>query len=162
MCTVLEVNISRTATVRVSDSRFASQVNYYSNIVPQRPDLNRGPWEELEAKNRDLVRRYGSVWIMTGPLYEADMAPLPNCDEPHRVPSGFWKIVAIQDGAALHVAAFIMEQSTVRKSPAIDHLTTVDEVERRSGLDFFWQLPDGEENALEAAKDLAWARSWAN
>jgi len=143
-------------------SRFASQVNYYSNIVPQRPDLNRGPWEALEEKTRDLVRKYDSAWVMCGPLYEAPMPPLPNADEPHRVPSGFWKIVAVQEGATLHVAAFVMEQTTARKSPAIDHLTTVDEVERRSGLDFFWQLPDAEENAMETVKDLAWAQSWAN
>jgi endonuclease G len=55
-----------------------------------------------------------------------------------------------------------MEQTAARKSPAINHLTTVDEVERRSGLDFFWQLPDAEEDAMEAAKDLAWAQSWVN
>jgi hypothetical protein len=36
------------------------------------------------------------------------------------------------------------------------------EVERRSRLDFFWQLPDTEEDALEAAKDLAWAQGWVN
>ncbi len=143
-------------------SRFASEVNYYSNIVPQRPDLNRGPWEELEAKTRGLVRKYGSVWIMAGPLYEADMPPLPNCDEPHKVPSGFWKIVAVQGGGMLHVAAFIMGQDTARKSPAIDHLTTVDEIERRSGLNFFWQLPDAEENAMEAASNTTWAGSWVN
>jgi endonuclease G len=85
------------------------------------------------------------------------MPPLPNCDEPHKVPSGFWKIVAVPDGGILRVAAFIMEQNATRKSPAIDHLATVDEVERRSGLDFFWQ-PDPEEDALEAMKDLAWRR----
>jgi endonuclease G len=110
----------------------------------------------------DLVRKYGSAWIMTGPLYEAPMPPLPNCDEPHKVPSGFWKIVAVQGGASLHIASFIMEQGATRKSSGIDYLTTVDEVERRSGLDFFWQLPDTEEDALEAAKDLAWAQSWVN
>jgi hypothetical protein len=42
------------------------------------------------------------------------------------------------------------------------YLTTVDEVERRSGLDFFRQLPDTEEDPMEAAKDLAWAQSWVN
>ncbi len=41
-------------------------------------------------------------------------------------------------------------------------MTTVDEVERRSSLGFFWQLPDPEEDALEVAKDSAWAQSWAN
>ena len=73
------------------------------------------------------------------------MAPLPNYDEHHRVASGFWKVVAVHDGTALHVVAFTMEQVTTRKSRAIDHLTTVDEVERHSGLNFFWQLPDAEE-----------------
>jgi endonuclease G len=143
-------------------SRFASQVNYYSNIVPQRPDLNRGPWQELEAGTRELVRRYGKVWVMCGPLYEAPMPPLPNCDESHRIPSGFWKIVAVPDGKILRVAAFIMEQTTARASKVIDHLTTVDEVERHSGLDFFWQLPDAQENTLESAKDLTWVQTWAN
>ncbi len=99
---------------------------------------------------------------MTGPLYEAPMPPLPKCDEPHIVPSGFWKIVAVQEGGTLQVAAFIMEQSTARKSAAIDHLTTVDEVERWSGLDFFWQLPDAEEDTTEAVKNLAWVQSWVN
>ena len=55
-----------------------------------------------------------------------------------------------------------MAQNTARTSPVIDHLTTVDEVERRSGLDFFWELPDMLENALEAATNLAWAQNWAN
>jgi len=38
----------------------------------------------------------------------------------------------------------------------------VDEVERRSELDFFWELPDTQEDALEAATNLAWAQSWVN
>lgn len=44
----------------------------------------------------------------------------------------------------------------------IDHLETLDDVEQRTGLDFFWQLPDAEENALEAVKNLSWAHSWLN
>lgn len=56
-------------------SRFASQVNYYSNIVPQHPDLNRGPWEELEAKTKadSLVTRD-----------EALVAPLARAAFPQR------------------------------------------------------------------------------
>jgi hypothetical protein len=44
----------------------------------------------------------------------------------------------------------------------IDPLTIVDEIEQRSGLDFLWQLPDAEENAMEAGNDLAWAQGWVN
>jgi hypothetical protein len=44
----------------------------------------------------------------------------------------------------------------------IDHLVTADTVEQRSGLDFFWQLPDADENAMEAANNTTWASSWVN
>jgi len=44
------------------------------------------------------------------------------------------------DLGILHIAAFIMEQ--------------------RTGLDFFWELPDAQEEALEAAADAAWALTW--
>ena len=58
-------------------SKYVAQVNFYSNIEPQKADLNEGPWERLESTVGDLVRRYGSAWIMTGPLYENEMPPLP-------------------------------------------------------------------------------------
>jgi endonuclease G, mitochondrial len=143
-------------------SRFASQVNFYSNIVPQKTDMNQGPWQRLEDKERDLVRKYGAAWVMTGPLYESPMPPLPNCDEPHQVPSGFWRIVAVNDLGTLRVAAFIFEQGTARKAPVMDHLVTVDAVEQRSGLNFFWQIPGADENAMEAADNAPWAGSWVN
>ena len=56
----------------------------------------------------------------------------------------------------------VMEQNAARKSPAIGNRTTVDEVERHSGFDFFWQLPDVEEDAMEVVKNRAWAQSWVN
>lgn len=99
---------------------------------------------------------------MPDPLYEAPMPPLSKCDEPHKVPSGFWKVVAVEDAGTLRVTAFVRGQGAARTSPVIDHLTTVDEVERRSGLDLFWQLPDADEAAMEAVKNLAWAQGWCN
>lgn len=124
----------------VKGSRFASQVNYYSNITPQRPNLNQGPWRELEDKVRDLVEKYQQVWVMTDPLYERPMPPLPHSDEAHTVPSGYWKIIAIEDSGTLRVAGFIMDQQTDRDSPVIDHLVIIDEIESRSNLDFFWKV----------------------
>ena len=87
---------------------------------------------------------------------------LPGCDEFHSVPSGFWKIVAVDDLGTLRIAAFIMDQDTARNSRVIDHLESVDTVQRRSGLDFFWQLPDAEQDVLEAGGNAALALTWAN
>lgn len=149
-------------------SRFASQVNFYSNIEPQRSALNEGPWKNLEDKVRDLVRRYGRVWVMSGPLYERDMPPLRQAHRPHKVPSAFWMIIAVAGKENptnirdLHVAAFLMDQETPRTSGLRDHLVTVDEVEKRSKLDFFWQLSDPDQKKLESQKDTAWVQEWLN
>jgi DNA/RNA endonuclease G (NUC1) len=42
------------------------------------------------------------------------------------------------------------------------YLTTVDEIEQRSGLDFFWQLPAAEQNVIESTKNEAWFLEWFN
>jgi endonuclease G len=137
-------------------SRFASQANFYSNITPQKENLNKGPWKRLEEKVRLLVEKYGHAWVMTGPLYENDMPPLPNADETHIVPSGYWKIIVVIDSGNIQVAAFIMEQDVARNSKVIDHLVKVDDVESRSGLDFLWELPDTQEMPIESQLNTAW------
>lgn len=136
-----------------------AETNYLSNITPQKSNLNQGPWRILEERVRDLVRKGHVVWVMTGPLYEREMPTLPGADEPHRVPSGYWKIVCVQKGNAItdiHVASFVFDQETGRKSVIRDHLVTVDEIEARSGLDVMHLLPDDFENRLEALKDNNW------
>jgi hypothetical protein len=44
----------------------------------------------------------------------------------------------------------------------MSHLAAVREIEWRSELNLFWQLPDAEEEVMEGAEDLAWAQSWVN
>lgn len=138
---------------------FWHQTNYLSNITPQRSDLNQGPWKRLEDKVRDLAAQQ-PVYVVTGPLYERDMAPLPGADEAHRVPSGYWKIIAIQEfsNKPLNVSAYIFDQDTHRKAVLTDHAVSVDEVETRSGLDFFWQLPDNVEERIESRSETRWLR----
>jgi endonuclease G len=127
--------------------------DYLSNITPQKSDLNQGAWATLEGKVRNLARQPGveGVFVMTGPLYERPMPELPRADEAHMVPSGYWKIVALPDGATAKVAAFYFDQDTSRNSNYCDHLITVDDIEARSGLDFFHELAGPVQNSLEAA-----------
>ena len=134
----------------------ASQTNYLSNISPQKADLNQGPWRDLENAIRILVKTGATVWAMTGPLFEGPMSELPSADEEHIVPSDYWKIVATEVEGELRVAAFIMGQDADRHSDPADFLTSVDEVEERSGLELFWELPEAEQESLEAGVDATW------
>ena len=134
--------------------------NYLSNITPQASDLNQGLWVDLENSVRDLIGAGEVVYVMTGPIYERGMDGLPDCDEPHVVPSGYWKIVAIQPTSntnSIRVAAFIFDQDTARDADVIDHLVTIDEVEERSRLNFFCELPDDAEDRVEGELFDEWA-----
>jgi endonuclease G len=118
---------------------FAAETNYLSNITPQKAALNQGVWARLEDAERKLAKTppYPIVYVITGPLYERDMPGLPNADEPHRVPSGYWKVVALADGRA---AAFIFDQMTPRAGSFCDHLVTIVAIETQSKLDI---MPEG-------------------
>lgn len=128
------------------------QANYLSNVTPQKADLNQGPWEELEDAVR-AVAREDTVWVLTGPLYGDEMPPLPSAEEEHRIPSAYWKVVAVEagDGDAPRVAAFVLDQEDGHEVAYCDRAATVEEVEDRTGLDFFWKLTDEREEALEAS-----------
>lgn len=135
-----------------------AETNYLSNITPQKSALNQGPWKRLEEKIRELVEAGNVAYVITGPLYERGLAPLPGADEPHVIPSGYWKIVAVETDSVM-CASFIFDQETSRNAPVVSHLCTINDVEARSSLDFMWQLPDGIEEEIESNTFEAWARA---
>ncbi len=122
-----------------------------SNITPQKEDLNTGSWHQLELAVRELAGKT-PLYVVTGPLYEQPLPSLPRADEPHQVPSGYWKIIATEAGiGSFELAAFVFGQDTAKDADFCDHRTTVDEIERRTGLDFHHQLDDATEERLEGA-----------
>ncbi|MEZ8094495.1 DNA/RNA non-specific endonuclease [Photobacterium swingsii] len=118
-----------------------AQANYLSNITPQSSELNQGPWKNLEEKVRKIVKEGNDVYVLTGLLYEKEMPSLPNTDEPHIIPSGYWKIIAIQDDKFINTASFIMEQDSKRKDNFCDKRVKLSEVQKRSELFIFPSLP---------------------
>lgn len=132
-----------------SGTAHPEHTNFLSNITPQASALNQGPWVRLENAERDLARSGGAaVFVLTGPLYERAMRPMPRADEPHRVPSGYWKIVMTEDG---RLSAFIMDQAMARRDPHCGARVTVETIERRSGLRLFPALARRTFRSLDAA-----------
>ena len=79
---------------------------------------------------------------------------LPEADEAHRIPSGYWKIISVQFAASpdsIKVAGFIFDQDTPRDSDVLNHLCTIDEIEIKSGLNFLRDLPDDLEEKIESS-----------
>ena len=128
---------------------FWRSTNFLSNITPQKADLNQGPWVDLESKVRHAAYHLGEVYVVTGPLYApgVSMPVLPNADEPHVVPTGYWKVIATDNG---RVSAFTFRQDTPRSDNYCEHRTTLADVETQSGLDIFPQALDWPTGDLDA------------
>jgi hypothetical protein len=56
-------------------------------------------------------------------------------------------MLPLVEGWHASVAEFILDQDTPGDADVLDHLFTVDDVENRSGLDLFPEMPDGIENS---------------
>jgi endonuclease G len=119
-----------------------------SNIVPQRPALNRGPWKDVEMS---IARFYGQscgeVWVLTGPIYGKDIDRL---ESGVAIPEAFFKIIVDEKDGNLRALAFIFSQESKRRQWPRRMLVSIDTVEQFSGLDFFRDLPDDIEDTLEA------------
>jgi hypothetical protein len=66
-------------------------------------------------------------------------------------------IFPIPEGRGKHhhtllLAVVHFGQDTPKTAKVRDHITTIDALERRSGLDVFWELPGAVEQALESKK----------
>ena len=123
-------------------SAFAYQAQYLTNLVPQKRDLNRGPWRILEESARRFVLTGHSVKILSGPLYgDGKVSPLPPWPSAQgrleEVPSGYWKVLSVRQKGVLNVCSFIMPQSAPLKSSLKKYIVKISEAEARSKLRLF-------------------------
>ncbi len=121
-----------------------------SNIVPQKPALNRGPWRALEmdvANRNGLANRKDGVWIITGPIYDTNVEYLKSGIE---IPDSFFKMVIDNDNGKPKVLAFVMPQEVKHKSKLVDYLVSVNKIEELTGLDFMAEVDDSIESQIES------------
>ena len=128
------------------DEDAMNECYYTSNICPQNKELNAGLWEEVESLSRTWARRYGKVWICCGPIVD-DVHLMVKSKI--AVPSSFFKVICAEQNNRYHAIGFIFPNEDC-KGRIWQYAYSVDEVERITGHDFFYNLPDDIEDKIEA------------
>ena len=124
-----------------------------TNISPQKAKLNQQVWQRLEeAEIKHFAKLFGKLWVLTGPVFTGTVERLPS-DWRVEVPDAFYKIYITEaaPGKPSIALAFLMPQSVSGKEPLVQFVTSIDNIEAKTGLDFFAQMDDRIEAALEAA-----------
>lgn len=136
-----------------------------TNIAPQTKALNQQVWERLEEIELDrLAPRFGKLWVVDGPVFD-DRTERLRSSLRVEVPDAFYKIFAApQADGPPKMLAFIIPQTVKGKEPLDRYVATVDEVEARTGFDFFPQLDKRWERAAEGTLDIqTWrVQEWAD
>ena len=123
---------------------------YFSNISPQLPSFNRGIWKQLEELVRNWAVFYGVIQVVTGPVLNSG---LPSIGQNQvSIPSHFYKALLIHTPNGYQAIGFVMPNEGSNRT-LISFITTIDEVERITGLDFFHLLADDEEARIEHSVD---------
>lgn len=128
-----------------------------TNMTPQTGDLNRGPWQKLEAYLRTLVTRGSDVYIIAG-VY-GDTGKLKR---KVTIPTNNWKIaVAVPGGSDASVInentrVIAVDMPNVKGIKNADwqiYRTTVRDIEQKTGYNLFSNLPQNLQDKLETKVD---------
>ncbi len=144
-----------------------SQTFIMTNIIPQAPSHNQGPWAQLESYCRKLVREDNELYIIMGNYgfggigsggYREKLA-----NGNITVPKYIWKVIVILpsgeedlkrvSASTRVIAVNIINRQDVSGLHWSDFRTTVDDIESETGLDLLSALPAAVQNTLESKKD---------
>jgi len=135
------------------DDSAMAETFFFQNICPQKEELNNKDWQYLEKQVRAWARKYGKVWVVSGPIVGDNI--YGTIGEDHVVvPDAFFKAVMVHDGKRYQSIAFVMGNDAERYWLQ-DCALTVDELERRTGIDFYPALPDDVEDDTESRYDFS-------
>ena len=93
-----------------------------SNMVPQVPENNRGPWEGIESAVRMMAKSKGDLYVVTGPIYHG--SNIEQIGGSVMVPTKLFK--AIYDPQRKEAGAYLIDNT----ADAQPQKVTIEELEK--------------------------------
>lgn len=150
---------------RVYSKEANEQTFYYSNMSPQYGTFNQNIWADLETKVRDWGRNNSfrdTLYVAKGGTIDREDQILTYTTKgPNHlpVPKYYYMALLCKKGDRFKAIAFCLDQSKSYSKPYdfSKYAMTIDELEELTGIDFFHNLSNNLENAVESQIALsAW------
>ncbi len=138
----------RTSTPQMNSTTFLM-----TNMTPQTHDLNTGPWEKFESYTRGLAFHKKDLYIVAGTYGEDG-----RMNRKITIPTNDWKIVVVVprgkgissiDANTRVIAVNMPNIDGIGEDDWHKYLTTVRQIEQKTGLDFLSNLPKNIQDVLE-------------
>jgi len=128
------------------DAKAQEQSFLFTNVCPQNHGLNKGDWNDLEIQCRYWARRYGDIYIVTGPIFYHGVQNTIGKNKV-AVPDAFFKIILV-DKRKTDGIGFVMPNKGKHQNMK-SYVRSIDEIEELTGIDFFPLLDDNVEQDVE-------------
>ena len=151
------------------DTKLKAETFYLSNMCPQFPALNQQAWKGLEDLTRQWVKKFGTAYEITGPLFYDPKEDNPatadgtvNYKEVGKgkvaVPTHFFKIVIAREGnQPWQAIAFVMENRKYDRPFQFEkYIQSISWVEKHAGLNFMPDMDLQEQRRLESKPSPMW------
>lgn len=139
---------------RTKSRRDNSSTFVMSNMIPQSPSNNREVWRELEEYSRKLAFQGKELYLVAG----GSGVTKKIASSKVVVPVYTWKVILILDRPNVDltennletIAVWIPNSERVRHTDWQDYIVSVDEVEQKTGYNFFARLPKTIQQEVES------------
>lgn len=146
---------------RLASKEVNEQTFYLSNMQPQYPNLNRGIWTKMEERvrkwNKSSFR--DTLYVCKGGTIDNTSQLINTSRFPHPVPRYFFMAILCKNKEGYKAIAFWVEHTNTDHSndKLQNYAISIDELEEKTGIDFFCNLPDAVENRVESIMST---KSW--
>ncbi len=140
-----------------ADRLYSSEANYQTfyltNMQPQYNVFNAGLWAIMEKQVRTWATSKGTeaLYVCKGGTIDDESNILKRLSNKLIVPKYFFMALLLKNAQGYRAIAFWCENENVDRTN--DSLTkyaiSIDELEKRTGIDFFCNLPDQTEHKVE-------------
>jgi endonuclease G len=155
---------------RTSSTADNSATFLMTNMIPQAPDNNQGPWAELENYTRSLVTSSNEIYIITGEYGDCGTGSngrrcelVTSSGNRIAVPARTWKVIVIVNsrGAGAGgvntntrvIAVDMPNEQGIRSVPWRNYRVTVRDIESRTGLNLLSNVPASIQEVIETRRD---------
>lgn len=146
---------------RLYSNKANDQTFYLTNMQPQYNKFNAGLWAKME----DRVRKFtptaagDTLFVCKGGTIDSEENILQRVQGKLIVPKYFYMALLMKNSLGYRAIAFWAENLNKDMSSDISNLKnyciSIDELESRTGIDFFCNLPDKIETEVEKSYSLA-------
>ena len=138
-----------------ADRLYSKDVNeqtfFMTNILPMVKNFNGGIWSMMEARTRSWANTADVLYVCKGGTIDKSDQILGKTINNHIVPKYFFVALLHKKGDTYKALGFWVEHLNADHSndKLGDYVVSIDDLENKTGIDFFCNLPDNIENQVE-------------